>query len=251
VGYAYEPYLATCARPQILFDAYTRGFTLAESFYMSLPYISWRYVVIGDPLTRPYPEDFKGLSPDTAGIPLLLGVLNEQKAPDKALSLFKEALSSPIRREQTLLGIIRSYLAKQDPQSALKYAKTLQAEYPTKSGYALLLSSCLALTKNYKEAISILEKALEGHDEARLHLEAGKLYILSKGNLQKARAHLEKVLESSPSHPSARYWLALTLALQGKREEAENILDKLLSEDKPFPERSLAERLARQLKFKQ
>jgi uncharacterized protein (TIGR03790 family) len=37
VGFAYEPYLAATARPQILFPDYRAGYTLAESFYMALP----------------------------------------------------------------------------------------------------------------------------------------------------------------------------------------------------------------------
>lgn len=55
-GYVKEPYLAAMARPNILFDRYTRGFNLAESFYMASPYIKWRDVIVGDPLCRPYPK---------------------------------------------------------------------------------------------------------------------------------------------------------------------------------------------------
>jgi len=54
VGYVYEPYLEFTARPQIFLPAYRAGFTLAESFYMSLPGLSWQAVVIGDPLVAPF-----------------------------------------------------------------------------------------------------------------------------------------------------------------------------------------------------
>src|SRR5881628_3377311 len=54
VGFVYEPYLDGTARPEILFPAYRAGFTLAESFYMALPHLSWQAVVIGDPLTAPF-----------------------------------------------------------------------------------------------------------------------------------------------------------------------------------------------------
>jgi uncharacterized protein (TIGR03790 family) len=53
-GYAYEPYLSGVAQPQILLPAYTAGYDLAESFYMSLPSLSWQSVVVGDPLCNPY-----------------------------------------------------------------------------------------------------------------------------------------------------------------------------------------------------
>ena len=38
----------------ILFPAYRAGFTLAESFYMALPHLSWQAVVVGDPLVAPF-----------------------------------------------------------------------------------------------------------------------------------------------------------------------------------------------------
>ncbi|MFQ5863392.1 MAG: TIGR03790 family protein [Candidatus Brocadiales bacterium] len=65
VGYTYEPYLMACARPYILFPAYVSGFNLAESYYMSLPFLSWQAVVVGDPVCSPY-EGFqvaRGLRP--------------------------------------------------------------------------------------------------------------------------------------------------------------------------------------------
>lgn len=53
-GYVTEPYGTSMARAQILFDRYTRGFNLAESFYMASPFLCWKDVVIGDPLCSPY-----------------------------------------------------------------------------------------------------------------------------------------------------------------------------------------------------
>ena len=49
-----EPYLDAIVRPQILFPAYLSGFTLAESYYLAMPYLSWQTMVIGDPLCAPY-----------------------------------------------------------------------------------------------------------------------------------------------------------------------------------------------------
>jgi uncharacterized protein (TIGR03790 family) len=51
-----EPYLDAIVRPQILFPAYVSGFTLAESYYLAMPYLSWQTVVIGDPLCAPYQQ---------------------------------------------------------------------------------------------------------------------------------------------------------------------------------------------------
>jgi len=51
-GHTDEPYLSLCPRPEILFPAYLSGRNLAESFYLSIPALSWMNIVIGDPLMR-------------------------------------------------------------------------------------------------------------------------------------------------------------------------------------------------------
>jgi uncharacterized protein (TIGR03790 family) len=51
-GHVYEPYLQMTPRPDYLFPAYLSGRTLAESYYLSIPGLSWMNIVIGDPLCR-------------------------------------------------------------------------------------------------------------------------------------------------------------------------------------------------------
>jgi uncharacterized protein (TIGR03790 family) len=53
-GYVAEPYLAAMARPDMLFDRYTRGYNLAESFYGASLFVGWKDIVIGDPLCSPF-----------------------------------------------------------------------------------------------------------------------------------------------------------------------------------------------------
>jgi uncharacterized protein (TIGR03790 family) len=55
-GYVSEPWTAALARVDILFDRYSRGYNLAESFYAASPILKWKDVVFGDPLCRPYIE---------------------------------------------------------------------------------------------------------------------------------------------------------------------------------------------------
>jgi len=50
-GYVYEPFSSSMAVAFLLFDRYTSGYNLAESFYLASRYISWMDVVIGDPKT--------------------------------------------------------------------------------------------------------------------------------------------------------------------------------------------------------
>ncbi len=49
-GQTEEPYLALTPRPDYLLPAYYVGRNLAESYYLSIPAVSWQNIVIGDPL---------------------------------------------------------------------------------------------------------------------------------------------------------------------------------------------------------
>src|SRR6202044_3678786 len=49
-GYTDEPLLQAIASPTIVFDRYTSGRTLAESFYAASRFVGWEDVVVGDPL---------------------------------------------------------------------------------------------------------------------------------------------------------------------------------------------------------
>jgi uncharacterized protein (TIGR03790 family) len=53
-GYIVEPSLSAIANPSVLFNRYTNGHNLAESFYAASMYVCWKDVVIGDPLCSPY-----------------------------------------------------------------------------------------------------------------------------------------------------------------------------------------------------
>jgi len=53
-GYVSEPYLIAMAKPDLLFDRYTSGANLADSFYSASPAVHWKDIVVGDPLCAPY-----------------------------------------------------------------------------------------------------------------------------------------------------------------------------------------------------
>lgn len=49
-GHVGEPYLNLNPRPDFLLPAYYQGRNLAESYYLSIPVLSWMHVIVGDPL---------------------------------------------------------------------------------------------------------------------------------------------------------------------------------------------------------
>jgi len=56
-GYVSEPGIMATAHADILFDRYTAGFNLAESFYMASWHTHWKDMVIGDPICAPYANE--------------------------------------------------------------------------------------------------------------------------------------------------------------------------------------------------
>jgi uncharacterized protein (TIGR03790 family) len=54
-GYTDEPLLQGISSPTIALERYTRGFNLAESFYAASHFSGWTDVILGDPLSHPYP----------------------------------------------------------------------------------------------------------------------------------------------------------------------------------------------------
>jgi len=55
IGPVDEPYVQGFPIPEIFFSYLTDGYyNLVESYFLSLPYLSWRMVLVGDPLYRPF-----------------------------------------------------------------------------------------------------------------------------------------------------------------------------------------------------
>ncbi len=81
-GYVYEPYLSAIAHPDILFERYTAGFNLAESYRMASQYLGWMGVVVGDPKCSPYRD-----VPDLATSDDLLTPANATPASGAATSI--------------------------------------------------------------------------------------------------------------------------------------------------------------------
>ncbi len=74
-GYVYEPYLTAVAHPNILFERYTSGWALGESFFAASEIgTSWMDLILGDPKVAPYNTSY---IPDLAVDPGLFVVSNE------------------------------------------------------------------------------------------------------------------------------------------------------------------------------
>jgi uncharacterized protein (TIGR03790 family) len=133
VGYVYEPYLDATARPQVFLPAYRAGFTLAESFYMSLPHLSWQAVVVGDPLVAPFAPTATPAPTPPPGVLLFLqrragfleSLIARTPSPElqRALALAYAEQAEELRRlqrlDQALALAHRAVAVKADEPAAL------------------------------------------------------------------------------------------------------------------------------------
>ncbi|MGH9335141.1 MAG: tetratricopeptide repeat protein, partial [Vicinamibacteria bacterium] len=91
------------------------------------------------------------------------------------------------------------------------------------------LGKLLALRGKDRESLEALEAALKAdpaHIDARLHRGLAQKRL---GNLDQARASLERVVKERPSHFGALYGLYQTLLALGDREAARSLAEKLES----------------------
>jgi uncharacterized protein (TIGR03790 family) len=82
LGAVDEPYLSFMPNWDLFIARLLEGYTLAEAAYQSIPVLSWKIVVIGDPLYRPFKKVKTGNLPDPIRI-IKKRPQAAQKPPDK------------------------------------------------------------------------------------------------------------------------------------------------------------------------
>ena len=170
-----DPYLDGAFRPAQLFSAYLAGFTLAESFYLALPDLSWRGVVVGDPLVAPF---------------------RRTSLPDE--------VADPPRDHSGLPGFFAS---RRTARFVAEGASIEVAPLLTRAGWLLV-------TGNLDAARQALEKATElGVATLGAHQMLAELYQRTKEN-DKAIERYRVILSDSPNHVVALNNLAYLLMEQ-------------------------------------
>jgi uncharacterized protein (TIGR03790 family) len=193
-----EPYLDAIVRPQVLFPAYLSGYTLAEAYYLAMPYLSWQTIVVGDPLCAPFlstplPQDrihsgineelslpaifaerrlaaFPGLGLNQAAIRLQIKAVSLQ-AQGKPAAEVEAALQRAAELEPRLLTahlmLAGMASARGSDDDAIKhYRAALQAD-PNNVAVLNNLAYALADKKNgAAEALPLAEKAYRLSNQA-------------------------------------------------------------------------------------
>lgn len=179
-GHVAEPFLDATIRPDVLFPAYVSGFTLAEAFYLAMPFLSWQTVVVGDPLSAPFRRQTLAAEEIDGGI-------------------------DPATETPTLFAARALKLRAARPAVGAAAAMLLRAE------------SRLA-RQNVEGAVETLVEATTSNPKlVEAHLLLAGLYERS-GDLPRAQQRYRTTIALAPGHVVALNNLAFMLA--GKSETA-------------------------------
>lgn len=195
-GHVAEPFLDATIRPQVLFPAYVSGFTLAESYYLAMPFLSWQTVVVGDPLCAP----FTRVSPSTEALEPAVEPSTElpRYFSSRRLAALKQAgkgVGEPALR-QALKAEAR--LARGDRAGARQAFEEATALDNSLNGAHLALAGMYEAAKQYDLAI----------DRYRRILQTNPNDIIALNNLAFAVATHEKRPADAVPYAQRAYTLA-------------------------------------------
>lgn len=222
VGHVAEPYLDATIRPDILFPAYLSGFTLAEAYYLAMPYLSWQSVIVGDPLcavaARPASAPQTAVAPPTD--------------PDTELPLFFSARRVEALRSQgtntgvdlrTLKLVVRaeSRIARKDMAGAMAALVEATAAHPKLAGAQLMLGNEYEKQQDWDKAAERYSLALKADPNSIIALN-NYAYVVGvrQGKPEDALVMAERAYTLSRGNPTVADTLAWIHHLAGHKEQA-------------------------------
>ncbi len=231
------------ARPQILFPAYVSGRTLAESAYLATRYLSWRQVVVGDPLTAVAVPEVVGSAWSDATDPATGGpkfFAERRRALLRALYPTSDAVV-------TLLMRAEFAEAHDRPEEALELVSESLERDPAVWDSAWLRAQLLdrlgrfeAAAAAYRQALDLASKATATSrpavDEGALRRRLAELDLNRLDRPDRAEAQVQWLLDhrGTGDPEAAALWTEVKLRL-GKFDEAEALLLRLVRQQDPAP----------------
>lgn len=216
-GHVAEPYLDATIRPNILFPAYLSGFTLAEAFYLAMPFVSWQTVVVGDPLCAPFPR--KALQPSEidAGVDPFTGlpsVFSARRVRVLTARGVRPEAARLVARSEALSG-------KDDKAGARAALEEATALEPRMAAAQMALAREYEFGREYAKAIERYRLALAVNRDDPVALN-NLAYALAVRKQQPAEAigYAQRAVILAPGSPTVADTLAWVQHLLGRDQEA-------------------------------
>jgi uncharacterized protein (TIGR03790 family) len=250
-----EPFLDATARPQVLFPAYLAGFNLAESFYLSMPFLSWQTMVIGDPLCAPFqdapipPAELHGGDDPETGLPALFAerrlaqldeggmnrealvllvrsqVLATREDDEGAEELMRQAVELEPRLTASSLQLAVLYESRGEFEAAIaQYRKVLAVDQ--KDAIALNNLAYLLASREsaFDEALPMARRAYGINPLPAIADTLAWIYHL-KGDAASALPLIERAVAASPGTADIQLHAAFIFAADRQISRARSALD--------------------------
>jgi uncharacterized protein (TIGR03790 family) len=275
-----EPYLDATIRPDILFPAYLSGFTLAEAYYLAMPYLSWQTVVIGDPLCLVASRralETTTLNPDAdpaTELPRFFSTRRFEMAQDASKSVSPDAIKLGMKAEargakgdaagarEALLQatkvdarlFVAQLLLAADFEREKDYAKAAEryrAALTTDPNNIIALNNLaylLAVRENKpNDALPFARRAyaLAPRNGSVVDTLAWTLYLSGDG-IQALR-YMQESIAADPTNGDALLHAAEILASAGKLNEARQFLERAVNGSPELADREDVKKLQARL----
>jgi len=258
-----EPYLDAIVRPQILFPAYLSGYTMAEAYYLAMPYLSWQTIIVGDPLcapflTAPLPQEkiHSGVSADVS-LPAIfaerrLAAFSPGDLNRNAIKLYLKALSLQAQgKPATDVEVTLKQAADLEPRLVVAHvliasmASARGAEDEAIKHYRLVLQSnpnhiavlnnlayVLADKKNAAaEALPLAEKAYRLSNQAPVIADTLGWVHFKLDHVAAALPLIERAAAALPSEVDVLVHAAAVNLASNNMERAKMMLDAAVKAD--------------------
>ena len=269
-GQVAEPYLQSAVRPDVLFPAYLAGFNLVESFYLSIPHLSWQTVVIGDPLCTPFARrtltrvELEGGVDDELKQPAFFAKRRVEHAAASLPGESEEAARLWVRAEDLIRAndrpgarqvlekvsemapkaagvhilLAELYTGAGEPELAAARYKEVLALQPTNATALNNLAYDIAVRQSKPaEALPMARKALSlAPTNATIMDTVGWIEFLLGNNAEASRI-LALAARGAPKNAEVRLHNAMALAAQGARTAAATELAAALELDPELEKR--------------
>jgi uncharacterized protein (TIGR03790 family) len=131
IGPVREPYVTAFPHGDVFVEALLQGLTVADSYWVSLPHVSWAMVLLGDPLYRPF------------GVKARPALLARAYAAADGKQILEHGKSSPLLVQIYCAGPAGSstaaYTAKAEPEYGLAAASGMVSIPALKAGESVVV----------------------------------------------------------------------------------------------------------------
>jgi uncharacterized protein (TIGR03790 family) len=236
-GYIADPTIDGYIRPQILFPAYAAGYNLAEAYYAATRYISWRQVVVGDPLASPYQRNstkqratveayYHPKVDAETGLP-------EHFSQRRKAHLVQKYTTKP--EAVVLLLLAEAAIDKGEEESALFLASQSLRQDPYIVESHLLKAEVLEHQLDFENSFVHYAKALElGKAGPDLYLKLARMALENLKDPKRAAPYAQWLYRSSGTRDPEIARLYAEVELQnGRVDQAKAVYHRLASENNP------------------